>query len=136
MTQYVKTAKNPQARQRQRAAFEHLLAAFAASQGQPPQQRWPWLEAAHVVGQNRLLLHWRAHWQMLRYAQQLNEAAEIRGQRARLLLTLLGHLVRRLPQGNTGRAHIPAFRTMVPSAAVRERITQAMQAVAPPIQAT
>ena len=88
-----------------------------------------------MVGQNRLLLHWRAHWQMLRYAQELNEAAEVQGQRRLLLMTLFGHLVRRLPQGNTGRAHIPAFRTMVPSAAVRERITQAMQAVAPPIQA-
>ncbi|WP_312304924.1 DUF3703 domain-containing protein [Pulveribacter sp.] len=118
-------------RQRQDAAYEHLLAAFAASSAEPPAQRWHYLEAAHVLGQNRFTLHWRAHWHMLRYARQLDDAFETRGQLARLALTVVGHVVRRLPQGNTGRAIVPALQSMVPSAPVRERIAQAMAAVAP-----
>ncbi|SDM37830.1 Protein of unknown function [Oryzisolibacter propanilivorax] len=131
MPRYVKTAPNPAGHQRQAAAFDYLLAAFQASAGQPPAQRWPWLEAAHVVGLNRLALQWRAHWHMLAYARALGDGFEVRGQWARLGLTVLGHLVRRLPQGNTGRAIVPAFRSMVPGPLVRERITQAMAAVAP-----
>ena len=53
---------------RQRAAFDYLLQQFAASAGQSAAQRWRYLEAAHVLGQNRLALHLRAHWQMLRFA--------------------------------------------------------------------
>ena len=117
---------------RQRAAFDYLLQQFAASAGQSAAQRWRYLEAAHVLGQNRLGLHWRAHWQMLRFARQLGDAPEARGQWARLGLTLVGHLVRRLPQGNIGRASVPALRPMVPSVAVRACITEAMQATQPP----
>ena len=47
---------------RQRAAFDYLLQQFAASAGQSAAQRWRYLEAAHVLGQNRLALHLRAHW--------------------------------------------------------------------------
>ncbi len=131
MTRYVKTAPNHAGRERQRAAFEHLLAAYRAGEHEPERQRWHYLEAAHVIGQNRLSLHWRAHWHMLAYARRLGDRHEVRGQLARLALTPLGHLVRRLPQGNTGRASVPAFRAMVPGPAVRERIAQALAAVAP-----
>ena len=41
---------------RQRAAFDYLLQQFAASAGQSAAQRWRYLEAAHVLGQNRLAL--------------------------------------------------------------------------------
>jgi len=132
MTKYVKTQAGAAGRARQAAAFEHLLAAFHASADLPPRERWHRLEAAHVVGQNRMALHWRAHWQMLAFARQLGDAAEVRGQLARLALTPLGHLVRRLPQGNTGRASVPAFQAMVPGPAVRALIVQALAAVAPP----
>lgn len=131
MSQYVKTPANPAGRERQRLAFEHLMAAFEASAEQPPRERWLYLEAAHVIGQNRLALHWRAHRRMLAFAQQLKDEHEVQGQWRQLGYAVLGHVVRRIPQGNTGRAIVPAFRTMVPSAAVRERISQAMAAVAP-----
>ncbi len=134
MTRYVKTHANPAGRQRQTAAFEYLLDAFRSSALEPQQQRWQYLEAAHVIGQNRLLLHWRAHWHMLAFARELDDRFEARGQRMRLALTLAGHLVRRLPQGNTGRAVVPAFRTMVPAPAVRARIAQALAAVTPGAQ--
>lgn len=128
MTRYVKAGGGAQGRARQAAAFEHLLAAFAASAHLPAPQRWHYLEAAHVIGQNRLALHWRAHWHMLAFARAQGDRAEVRGQLARLALTPLGHLVRRLPQGNTGRASVPAFRSMVPGPAVRECIGQALAA--------
>lgn len=122
--------QSPQSRQR--AAYDYLLQRWRTSVDAPTEQRWRYLEAAHVVGQNRLGLHWRAHWQMLRFARQLGDAPEARGQWARLGLTLVGHLVRRLPQGNIGRASVPALRPMVPSVAVRACITEAMQATQPP----
>lgn len=117
---------------RQRAAFAHLLRRFRASADEPTPQRWRYLEAAHVLGQNRLDLHWRSHWHMLRFALRLGDGREARGQLARLALTPLGHLVRRLPQGNIGRANVPALQPMVPSPAVRACITAAMAATQPP----
>ncbi|WP_313076139.1 DUF3703 domain-containing protein [Melaminivora sp.] len=131
MTKYVKTPANPAGRERQRQAFDHLMAAFEASAGRPPRERWLYLEAAHVIGQSRLALHWRAHRRMLAFARELRDEHEVQGQWRQLGYAVFGHVVRRIPQGNTGRALVPAFRTMVPSAAVRACITDAMAAVAP-----
>ena len=113
---------------RQRAAFDYLLQQFAASAGQSAAQRWRYLEAAHVLGQNRLALHLRAHWQMLRFAQALGDKNEVWGQLRHLGMAPLGHLVRRMPYGNNGRAIMPALRPMVPNAALRACIAQALQA--------
>jgi hypothetical protein len=49
---------------------------------------------------------------MLRAAVDLADAREVRGQVVRLLLTPIGHLFNRLPQGNTGRANVSAFAPM------------------------
>ena len=113
---------------RQRAAFDYLLQQFAASAGQSAAQRWRYLEAAHVLGQNRLALHLRAHWQMLRFAQALGDRHEVQGQLRHLAMAPLGHLVRRMPYGNNGRAISRPLQPMVPSAALRACIAQAMQA--------
>ena len=113
---------------RQRAAFDYLLQQFAASAGQSPAERWRYLEAAHVLGQNRLGLHLRAHWQMLRFAQALGDKFEVMGQLRHLCMAPVGHLVRRMPYGNNGRAIVPALRPMVPNALLRACIAQAMQA--------
>ena len=56
-------------------AFDHLLAAFARDASAQPTTRWRWLEAAHVLGQTTLSLHWRSHTAMLRYALQLRDLA-------------------------------------------------------------
>lgn len=125
----------PHGLERQRAAFEYLLAAFRASTGERPGQRWHYLEAAHVLAQNRFVLHWRAHWHMLAFARTLGHAAEVRGQLAHLGMAVFGHVVRRLPQGNIGRAGVPALSTMVPGREVRACLSQAMAAVAPPADA-
>ena len=116
---------------RQTAAIDHLLARFAHSAQEPPPQRWRYLEAAHVLAQNHFALHWRAHWRMLRHAITLRDGFEIRGQLGHLLMTPISHLVRFVPRGNTGRAIVPAMQPMVPGAAVREVIAQAMQATDP-----
>ncbi len=112
----------------QRSAFDHLLARFDASAGELPATRWPWLEAAHVLGQTTLGLHWRSHTAMLRYALQLRDGREVFGQLLRLALVPLGHLLHRLPQGNTGRAHVHALKTMVPGSDITGRIQGALQA--------
>lgn len=119
----------PQAPALQRQAFDHLLTRFDASAGDPPATRWPWLEAAHVLGQTRLGLHWRSHTAMLRYALQLRDGREMLGQLLRLALVPLGPLLQRLPLGNIGRAHVPALRPMVPSADTTDRINAALRAM-------
>ncbi len=113
-----------------RAAFDHLLACFAGQVDAPPAQRWQWLEAAHVLGQNSLPLHWRSHTAMLRYGWALRDGREATGQLLRLALVPLGHLLARLPLGNTGRSHVSAFRPMVPSAEVVALMDQALEETA------
>lgn len=128
-TQHAAEGKAPTAAHR-RAAFASLLACFATEVGAPPAQRWRWLEAAHVLGQTSLSLHWRSHTAMLRYALALRDAREATGQLVRLALVPLGHLLARLPLGNIGRAHVNAFRPMVPPAEVTSLIQQALKATA------
>lgn len=110
----------------QQRAFANLLDAFAASAGQPPAQRWLWLEAAHVVGQTRLLLHWQSHRHMLAYARVLGDRREIAGQWLRLALVPLGHLLQRLPLGNTGRTTVHALRPMQPPPQVQRLVDAAL----------
>ncbi|WP_082486087.1 MULTISPECIES: DUF3703 domain-containing protein [unclassified Acidovorax] len=96
-------------------AVDDLLHGFASASEAPPAMRWQWLEAAHVLGQNSLHLHWRSHLAMLRYAWALRDLRECLGQLLRLALVPLGHLLARLPAGNTGRAHVNAFKPMAPA---------------------
>lgn len=49
---------------------------------------------------------------MLGLAWRTRELSELSGQVLRLLLVPLGHLLGRLPVGNTGRATVNAFRPM------------------------
>ena len=111
-------------------AFDHLLAAFAHDASAPPATRWHWLEAAHVLGQTTLSLHWRSHTAMLRYALALGDAREATGQLLRLALVPLGHLLAQLPLGNIGRSHVSAFRPMVPAAEVTVLMDQALEETA------
>ena len=109
-----------------RAAFDHLMAGFARAVDTPAAARWHWLEAAHVLGQASLPLHWRSHTAMLRYALALRDARETAGQLLRLAMVPAGHLLGRLPRGNIGRAHVPALRHMAPPAEVAALIEQAL----------
>lgn len=109
----------------ERSVYQELIARFAAT---PPQDRaaqWRWLEAAHVVGQTDLRLHWHSHRTMLALAVATRNWPEAAGQVFRLALVPLGHALGRLPAGNIGRATVSAFRPMPVTSPVRELIAQA-----------
>ena len=91
-----------------RQAYEHWVARDVV-------QAWHLLEAMHVVGQTRILPHARTHWLMLRLGLRTRNVREFNGQILRLLLVPLGHLLKRLPLGNSGRASISAFKPMAVS---------------------
>lgn len=67
------------------------------------------LERAHVLGQRRIDRHLYVHWRMLGIGLARSDWREVRGQLWRLLLSPFGHLLGRLPLGNTGGANISAF---------------------------
>ena len=92
--------------------FERLSQAYRRLDHHDVAQAWHLLEAMHVLGQTRLLPHARSHWAMLGLAWRTRDSAELSGQFLRLLLVPLGHLLGRLPLGNTGRANISAFQSM------------------------
>ena len=70
------------------------------------------LERAHVLGQLDFGPHLRVHWQMLRVGWAAVDRREVTGQLLRIALVPVGHLVGRLPVGNTGGANVSAFRPM------------------------
>jgi Protein of unknown function (DUF3703) len=70
------------------------------------------LERAHVLGQRDFGRHINVHVLMLRVAWLLRDGRGIRGQLLRTVLVPLGHLLRRLPAGNTGGANVNAFEPM------------------------
>lgn len=70
------------------------------------------LERAHVLGQPDFGRHMRVHLAMLRVAWALNDWREVRGQVLRLSLVPIGHLIGRLPRGNTGASNVSAFKPM------------------------
>ncbi|MDP3226476.1 MAG: DUF3703 domain-containing protein [Acidovorax sp.] len=113
-----------------RQAFDYLLNGpmnGPDSEPKPPLDIiWRWLEAAHVLGQASLPLHLRAHTAMLHLAWAQGNGREVMGQLLRLALVPLGHLAKRLPAGNSGRAHVSAFNPMDPPAEVTALIQQAL----------
>jgi hypothetical protein len=70
------------------------------------------LERAHVLGQLDFVPHLRVHWQMLRVGWSAGDWREVIGQVLRLALVPIGHLVGRLPMGNTGGSNVSAFKPM------------------------
>jgi Protein of unknown function (DUF3703) len=85
-------------------------------------QAWPYLEAAHIVGQLHLKPHWQTHWHMLGLAWRTRDWPEWIGQMLRLALVPLGHLSGRLPMGNPGRSTVSAFAPMAVRAELVELI--------------
>lgn len=98
--------------EQRRQVFRQLMDGFKTAPSAEPDARWAWLEAAHVVGQDNFRLHWLSHTAMLRFALQKRDLREAAGQLLRLALVPLGHLLQRLPAGNSGRASVSAFAPM------------------------
>jgi hypothetical protein len=93
-----------------------------------PEAAWLHLEAAHVVGQQRLWPHTVTHAHMLRLALRQRDPLEAAGQLLRLALVPLGHLSGRLPLGNPGRATVSAFAPLPVRPELQALIQQARQA--------
>ena len=99
----------------QQDIYTFLMRGFIAAAPEQLEDRWEWLIAAHVAVQQQFSLHWRVHWQMLRFALETRDYREVAGQLLRLALVPLGHAVGRLPAGNTGRANVNALQPMAVS---------------------
>jgi hypothetical protein len=95
-----------------REAFEaELKAAREALTARDEQQAWARLERAHILGQSGTRTHLRAHVEMLRIAWRGRNAHEIFGQVTRIIGAGLFSRIW-IPQGNTGRSNVSAFRPM------------------------
>jgi hypothetical protein len=70
------------------------------------------LERAHVLGQSDFGPHLRVHLRMLHVGFAARDWREVSGQVLRIALVPLGHLLGRLPRGNTGAANVSAFAPM------------------------
>jgi hypothetical protein len=60
------------------------------------------LGRAHVLSQNNPWKHLWVHWLMFKAAIRNLDFHEIQGQLLRLVVTLPGHLLGRVPEGNIG----------------------------------
>lgn len=119
----------PNERNDRQRLYDRLLAGFQATSRGDVEARWRWLEAAHVVGQTDLRMHWHSHRTMLGFAIEQRDWPEAAGQVFRLALVPLGHALGRLPAGNIGRATVNAFRPMPVTAPVCDLIAQARRGV-------
>jgi hypothetical protein len=98
--------------QQRHRAVTQLLLRFAKERSLPsstPEQLWDLLCAAHIAGQFVLALHFRTHLAMFSLALQERQTGEAAGQLLRLALVPLGHVLQKLPEGNSGRANVGAF---------------------------
>lgn len=104
-----------------RIVYARLVRGYAdtAAGGQALAAQWTWLEAAHVVGQHDAGMHFDSHCRMLALARDTRDWKEVAGQVVRLALLPLGHLLRRIPTGNIGRATVPITREMQPPETVQ-----------------
>jgi len=94
-------------------AFEAAMAEAAKHRAAGDTKRaFAALERAHVLGQIDFVPHLRVHWQMLRAGWAAGDRREVTGQLIRIALVPVGHLVGRLPAGNTGGANVSAFKPM------------------------
>jgi hypothetical protein len=73
---------------------------------------WAHLERAHILSQPFAWLHVVTHFEMLKVAFETRDGKEIRGQALRLVVAAPGSLLRKYPEGNTGRSHVSMFQPM------------------------
>ena len=73
---------------------------------------WGLLEEAHVLSQPWAWPHIKVHAAMLRLGWRTRDRREVAGQLVRIVVAGPGSLTGRYPEGNTGRADVPATRPM------------------------
>lgn len=84
-----------------------------------PDRAWALLEEAHVLSQPWARAHMRVHVAMLATAWRTRDRAEFLGQVLRTLVAGPASLAGRYPEGNTGRASVPATQPMPVPAELR-----------------
>jgi hypothetical protein len=114
--------------------YDRLVREFAAIRADVRnlEDRWSWLMAAHVIGQHQVRLHFDSHRRMLALARENRDWREVAGQLLRIALLPLGHLLGKLPLGNTGRSSVGVTQVMEPPEAVQRLIDWALLAVRMP----
>lgn len=119
-----------------RIVYARLVRGYAdtAAAGETGGVLWTWLEAAHVVGQHDPGLHLDSHRRMLGLASARRDWREAGAQVLRIVLLPFGHLLRRIPAGNTGRGNVPVTRRMQPPETVQVLIDWAVLATKLPGQ--
>ena len=119
-----------------RIVYARLVCGYAdtAAAGETGGVLWTWLEAAHVVGQHDPGLHLDSHRRMLGLASARRDWREAAAQVLRIVLLPFGHLLRRIPAGNTGRGNVPVTRRMQPPETVQVLIDWAVLATKLPGQ--
>ncbi len=105
------------------AYFEYLALADQARKSKDYERSFTYLEFAHILGQQDVLCHFQVHLQMFWLSCCTSDWREMAGQTYRLLLTPFGHLLNRLPLGNTGRSNVSPFEPMDIPVELREILT-------------
>ncbi len=90
----------------------------AARAGDVP-RAWDRLEEAHVLSQPWAKPHIRVHAAMLALGWRTRDRHEVWGQLVRVVVAGPGSLTGRYPEGNTGRASVPATQPMPVPAELR-----------------
>lgn len=113
-----------------RVVYARLVRGHAdtAATGETGGVLWTWLEAAHVVGQHVPGLHFDCHRRMLGLAWRQRDGREMAAQVLRIALLPFGHLLGRIPAGNTGRGNVPVARAMQPPETVQVLVDWAVLA--------
>jgi len=89
-----------------------LASARAAARAGDPTAAWELLEEAHVLSQPWALPHVKVHAAMLALGWRTHDRREVLGQLLRIVVAGPGSLAGRYPEGNTGRASVPATQPM------------------------
>jgi len=98
------------------ALSERLTANLAAARDEARSGNavaaWTLLEEAHVLSQPWAWPHVRVHAAMLALGWRGRDRHEVTGQLLRIVVAGPGSMTGRYPEGNTGRASIPATQPM------------------------
>ncbi len=70
-----------------------------------------YLGRAHILAQSSIRFHLWIHWIMLVHSIQIRSLSEFFGQILRLIVTVPGHLLGKVPSGNIGWASVPLLQT-------------------------
>lgn len=96
---------------REREFSSSLAEGYAALRAGDANRAYQCFERAHVLGQQRTMLHTRSHVAFLYWAIRTGDLVELAGQAGRIVAAAMFTWLW-VPRGNTGGARVSAFRSM------------------------